>query len=272
MNVFKADFDQTDPKNVGRPLFFNLNHYIEAIEQMIRADELERALWMCDNLPAWYRDNVPMQITEIKKTLFRQMYDAYQYSSEKAIEDGWTKEDALKQGRSGYFYPRIDILAENIKKLNDVNFEPWLCELSPSHGAMALTLLDSGLKFSYFAKNLNDRATDTLREWLPDGIWQERPKSDQKTIFVFFEAIEHVYREKDLEHAYYKLNVDFDEIYLSTPYGCLGGGLPNWNTRPLGHVRGYTGTEFVRLASDFFPKRTWQMTMSHSMVLVGTKL
>jgi hypothetical protein len=264
-------FDQTDPKNLGRPLYFSLEDHIKAIESLIKSDELEMALQLCALIPAWQRENYPPELQIVKNTLYQQMYDSYEYSSEAAIYPEWTVKDAIGLFKNGYFYPRGEILSKKLSELNKSNEIPWICELSPSHGALALGLLDQGFRFKYFAKNINDRATDTLKEWLPVNTWQEQPQKPQKTMFVFFEALEHTLRQEDLVNSYYKLGIDFDEIYLSVPYGTLGGGLPDWQTRKLGHVRTYTQNEFVILANKFFPNRKWELTVSHSLILVGTK-
>lgn len=269
--MVKHDFDVTQPENWGRPFYFDMELHKYAIIQMICADEIEIAFQMLEQVPAWYRENYPKELTEIKNILFKNLYDSYEYSNESAIEPGWTKTDAIKLYESGYFHPRADVLAQRIKELNDDNERPWIFELSPSHGAMILGFIQKGLKFSYYAKNLNAKATDTLREWLPTGYWQDRPEYNQTKMLVCFEAMEHCYREQDIEQAAKKDGHEFDEVFLSVPYGCLFGGLPNWDTRKLGHVRGYTVNEFIQKASSFFKGYNWQVYKAPSIVLWGKK-
>jgi hypothetical protein len=77
--------------------------------------------------------------------------------------------------------------------------------------------------------------------------------------------------EQDLEAGARKVGVDFDHILLSVPYGTLGGGLLDWDTRRLGHVRTYGKNDFILLANKLFPGYQWSLTLSHSQVLVGKK-
>lgn len=265
-----ATFDVTKPENIGRPLYWDLQAHIRAIECMIMADEIEIAFDMCDRVPAWYRDNYPKELTDIKKTLWKNLYDSYEYSNESAVDIGWGIEDAIEQYKGGYFFPRADILKEELKNFNAKGIKPWICELSPSNGAMIIGLIHDNCEFTYYGQNLNAKATDLLKSWLPNGTWRTSPISQPK-ILVCFESLEHTYREKDIQYAAQKLGHDWDQIYLSVPYGCLFGGLHNWDTRKLGHVRGYTTNDFIKLANEFFPGYEWTYVKSHSQVLKGVK-
>ncbi len=93
----------------------------------------------------------------------------------------------------------------------------------------------------------------------------------QTKILVCFEALEHMWNPHDLEQAAKKIGVEFDQIYLSTPKYTLFGGLPDWKTRRIGHVRTWTPKEFMEFASNAFKGYSWTYFDSHSMVLKGTK-
>lgn len=267
----KPPFDVTLEENWGRPFYWVLEDHIRAIEGLIRADEIEMAFKLLEMVPAYYREpgRYPKELTRIKKILCENMYDAYSYAHDEE-EAGYTREEAESQFLTGYTFPRAEILLELVKGLNSKNEIPWVCELSTSHGLLPLGLLKHGARFNFFAKNLNQAALEKVKGWLTD-IWRPDPGPSQKTIFVFTEALEHAWFEKDLMHAYYKLGVDFDYILLSVPLGCLYGGLPNYESRRLGHVRGYTPNEFIDVASRFFPDRKWRLIKAPSMVLVGEK-
>lgn len=262
-------FDQSDVANLGRPLYWRLDQHIAAIEQMIRADEIEIALKMLDQIPAWWRENYPQELTEIRTTLYRNLYDTFEYASD-SDEAGWAKEDAEAQFLTAYTYPRAEILLDTVKQFNAQGLTPWVFELSTSHGLLPLGLKKHGAIFRFAAKNLNQPALLKVKEWL-GPVWADEPSRDQPTVFVFTEALEHAYREEDLRQSYYKLGIDFDVVILSVPYGCLGGGLPNWRERRIGHVRGYTRNDFIKLANDYFPGRKWELTPAYSMVLKGVR-
>lgn len=264
----EAKFDRSDPTNIGRPLYWILEDHIKAIEGLIMSDELQMAMQLCDDIPAWYRKNPPKELADIKKKLYEQLYDCFDYASD-FDEANWVYADIIDQCFSNYTYPRADILAEEIKKLNGEKITPWIFEISPSHGWLPLGFEAKGLSFNFFGKNLNQKALDKIKSHLK--CWAREPKPGQPKILVCFESIEHMMNPMDFVQSAHKIGVEFDQIYLSVPNGCLGGGLPDWDTRRLGHVRGWTDDEFIEFASKAFPHYSWTIFQSHSMVLKGVK-
>lgn len=268
-------FDESLPSNMGRSLYFDLDKHIEACEQLIRSDEIMMAIDMLDMVPAWHRDDLETQkkLHEIKEILYRQSYDTMEYAND-PDEASYSRENAESQFFSSYAYPRGEILLSTVNAYNKQGKTPWVFELSTSHGLLPLGLVKANAKFKFFAKNLNQAALTKVKDWLGPEVWcspAQRKHAKEPTIFVNTECLEHMAREEDLEQSYYKIGVDFDTIILSTPYGTLGGGLPDWSTRRLGHIRTYTRKDFIQLADRFFPNRIWEMAFSHSMVLTGVK-
>jgi len=265
-------FDVNDECNLGRPVHFKLEDHVRAVESLIVSDEIEMALKLCDMLPAWYLEdgNYPRELSEIKQTLWRNLYSAYDYAND-FDEANYTLEGCYSQYDQQYFYPRANVLAAEIKSLNDQGMRPWVHELSPSHGAMVLGLLRDGLKFNFFGQNLNAAALLKLKGWLPEGVWRDEPDSGQQKFLVSFESLEHMWREQDIEQAAGKLGHEYDSVFLSVPLGCLGAGLENWRTRRLGHIRGYNHRQFQELAMRMFPSRKWTYWRSHSQVLMGRR-
>lgn len=262
------DFDQQDPKNMGRPLYFDVQGYVSAVESMIRSDDIQFALTMIDNVPAYYRDNPIQQLVNIKNKIYQQCYDQYDYASD-FDEANWKYDDIIAQCFTNYTYPRADLLGAHVKELNAKSEEPWICELSPSHGWLPLGFAHHGLKFNFFGKNLNQPALAKIKSHLSKEIWADRPKPNQPKILVCFESIEHMWRPEDVENAAKKIGVTFDYIYLSVPYATLGGGLPDWSTRRIGHVRTWSKQEFLTFANKTFAGYAWELYESHSMVLRG---
>ncbi len=261
------EFDREDIVNLGRPLFWNLDIHMAAITQMICADEIEISLEMLSKIPSWYRENYPKELSEIKNIIYRQLYDQFDYNDDEE-EATWTREDAEAQGESPYVYPREPVLAEEIKKYNDAGLTPWIFEISPSHGSVVLNLMKRGLKFKYFGKNLNQRALKKVKEWTLD-FWQESPHEGQKTILVNFESLEHTFYGQTIEQSAKKMGITFDKILLSTPLHTLGGGLPNWFSRRLGHVKCFSKSDFLKFANESFPGYSWNLIIHHSQVLCG---
>lgn len=264
------DYDKYDPKNVGRPMYFSLDLFIASVEQMITSDEIQTALWMLDNPPGWYRDNYPQELIDIKNRIYQQCYDQFDYASDHD-EANFTRDEIEAQCLTGYTYPRADILFEDIKKMNLDGHTPWIFEISPSHGWLPLGFAKRELKFNFFGKNLNQPALKKIKDWLPQGIWADKPQDNQTKILVCFEALEHMARPEDLPQSAHKIGIDFDRIYLSTPKYCLGGGLPDWKTRRLGHLRNWTPNEFLDFANKSFKGYAWTYFDSHSMVIRGER-
>jgi hypothetical protein len=259
-------FDRNDPANLGRPLYFDLKIHIAAIEGLIRADELQMALKLCDMLPAWQRENYPKALQEIKNTIYQRLYDQCTYATDDD-EANCTREFAAAQAHNGYMFPRLNFASELIKTLD----KPWIYELGCSHGNLPVALIDQGHDFAYLGRGMNWRIVEKVKSWVGDK-WAEKPNPGQPTIFVCFESLEHMLNEQDLEAGAKKVGVDFDHILISVPAGCLGHGLPDWNTRRLGHVRGYTKKDLFDIGERFFPGYEWQMTVSVSLVLYGKRV
>lgn len=264
------EFDIQNPDNIGKPFYFDLELYIAAIEMMICSDELESAIWMIDHPPAWYRDNMPKELTDIKNRLYRQCYDVFQYAQDPE-ETECEKEFGEAQFDNGYMHPRAEIISEILTKLNAENIFPWICDLGCSHGNLPLGLMRRGFKFAYKGMAVNREIEKKVRYWT-DKHWFDRPFDDKQfTILWNTEVLEHAWREEDIVQASYKFGIDWNMIILSVPYGCLYGGLPDWKMRPLGHVRGYSHKEFYEFANKNWPGYKWKLHIAPSMVLVGEK-
>jgi hypothetical protein len=260
-------FDQKDMANVGRPLYWKLENHIAAIEQLIRADELQMAIQMLDMVPGWWRDNYPKELTEIKKTIYRQTYDQIEYATDDEEAD-CPREMGEGQWTGDYCYPRAEVLETLIKSLKP--HIPWIYDLGCSHGNMPLGLIKAGIDFSYKGVGMNHRIVQKLKGWVGEK-WSESPLETQPTILYCTEVLEHLMNPMDIVHSAFKIGVDFDSILLSVPMYCLGAGLPDWSTRRMGHVRNWSPMEFQLFAMKNWPGYTWTLYKSNSMVLTGFK-
>ncbi len=253
---------------IGQPQFFKMDHFLDSVEMLIKADDLKNAIKMLDLVPAYYLDYPTKRQQELKNKLYKQCYDDYDYASD-FDEANWVYKDIIDQCLTSYTFPRAEIVAEEIKALNDQNKKPWICELSPSHGWLPLGFEHKGFKFDYYGKNLNQKAMDKIRLHLK--CWEHHPKETQEKWLVCFESIEHMWDEYSFQRSVAKLEQDFDKVFLSVPLYTLGGGLPNWDTRRVGHVRTWSPKQFSNFAMEVFPGYSWEITLHHSMVLKGKK-
>lgn len=267
--MIKDEFDAFDSKNWGRPAWFNLKTFIECVEYLICSDEIETALYLLDHPPAWYRENYPKELQEMKDVIYRQAYDVFEYANDDD-EASQTKETAEGQWFHDYCYPRGQIITEIVQKLNSDGKTPWIFDLSCSHGNLPMGLLKAGCKISYLGKSMNHRAQERLKTWVGEH-WQERPEPEQVTMLVCTEALEHAWNPHDIVHAAKKMNIDYDHVVFSTPLGCLFQGLADWRTRRLGHIRCYTQKEFTDFVQDNFKGYAWSYYRSFSQVIHGVK-
>lgn len=253
---------------VGKPINFDIDLHIKAINQMICADELEIALDMTDKLlPGYYRDHKPKELIELKKDLQKCIFDHYAYiESESTICD----KDAIANGFAHpAYFPRSEVIKEHVKKLNDKNITPWIMEIGPGLGCLPLGLQKHGCRFNYLAKSLSQTMIGMLKDYVP--TWMERPNQDQNTIFVAYELLEHMHNPDDIRHTFVRANVEFDTLFISTPKYTANNGHQDWRGHALGHLRTWTPTEFIQWGIRNFPEYSFEFVDSGTMILIGNK-
>lgn len=271
------DFDVNDPINIGRPRFFDVNQYLDVIQQMGISDEVERALWMLDNMPGWYRDNKTVPMLQLKHWLQSKISTSVDYMNTlehsketQNLIDG-SKEEVV--GLLTYLH-RGNIIYELCKKLNSQNKIPHITELAPGSFWLPIALKKAEIQFTYEGNGLNKDQELLVKDYLKE-TWinaRNNPGSDRPTIFICFELIEHLQNPNEIAYHYAKHMTDFSYIFLSTPKYTIYGGNVNWTTEELGHLRTYTPKEFSDYAMNNWLGRKWTMFDGEVMVLMGEKL
>lgn len=240
----------------GKPNFFDIDKYLDSVEGMITADEVERALWMLDNPPAWYRDNEPERLKEIRRSLHAALFTPAQY----AMADKETETCDPNQLKN-YHPPRAQILANFIRIENEKGFTPNILEVGPGSFWLPHSLAAQGLGFRYASQSLGGVGYES--ELNPDG----------PNFFVAFELIEHLSNEYELLQAYLKFKRPATKVFLSTPLYTWAGGMREWRRQALGHLRAYTPTEFggsaKRIFTDFTFREVTLCPEDCTMVAVG---
>lgn len=257
-------------EQVGKPKYFNVDLYLAAVEEMLNADELERALWMLDNLPGYYRDNVPQTVIVMKKRIYRQLMDVHDYLSDKH-ESGEKRdhdipvEDLIDRE---FCWPRGPIVEYRVNEYNLGGEIPLIVELAPADYWLPKGLAKKGKNFFYHGVSINKKAEERAKDELL-GYWTKQTETAK--IFCCFETIEHLWNPDDIFHTFTRLNLDPEYIFLSTPkYTCFGG-VPNWHERTLGHLRTYTPGEFLSFAKKHWPNYEWTYQDAPLMVIQGKK-
>lgn len=257
---------------IGKPLYFSLEAHVAAVESLVRSDEIELALRVADMVPSWYRvpANYPPELAEIKRVVARQLYDQVEYSNDNE-EAECTREFGESQWGTAYMHPRDQIITQIVRAAHNSRQSAWIFDLGCSHGNLPLGLLkELGPGFTYKGVGLNWRIVQMVREWARD-VWRDESEPQQLKVLYCSEVLEHASRLEDVVTTALKECVDWDVVLLSVPLNTLGGGLPNYHDRRLGHVRCFNEQELFEFASKHWPGRTWEMTLAASMVIVGRK-
>lgn len=233
--------------HIGRPNFFDVDKYLDCVEGMILADEVERALWMLDNFPAYYRDNYPARASEIRRSLHEALFTPIEYA----------KADRQVSGAGEGWPARGDVVADLVRKLNAVGKVPNIMELSPGTGWLSAGLKSRGLNFTYESRSLTDA---------PGPVY-----GSEINILICMELIEHLANPMEAYQAYLKFQKQARYLVLSVPLYTWGGGLPSWRGQALGHLRTYCPQEFYDLCRKMFgPQYEWKCYLSDTISMEGT--
>lgn len=254
-------------KHCGKPAHFDIDHYLDSVEQIICADEIVFALQMLDKVPGYYREFPVTRMQEIKRKVFRQLMSAIEYSKDPEEDAGFIEkymgcklEDMYRHQQH---YPKGYIIMELAEKAKAAGFFLDIYELAPAHFWVPHGLKGQGYKFNYHYQNLNSQK--------PTIEIKNDNSGASKKVFICMETLEHLWNEDDIYHGFVKFDIEPEYLILSTPKHTLGGGLPNWDTRPLGHIRTYTKNEFLQWAVRSFPGYDFNLYDAPMMTLLGVR-
>lgn len=240
---------------------FKVHAFLDAANELVRADEVERAIHLLDNLPGFYRDNPPPEVAELKHKIVSRIATASFYA--------WV--DANTTTHDGKNSPMIDTLRgrmiiEDVKNFNKHDQSPVIVDFGPGDFWVNEVLSSLDLSFRYEPITLASRGVwpDRLNRW-PDPV-----------IFCAFEIIEHLWNEQDIRTEATKLGITPDIVHVSTPLYTFDTECEDWTVRQqLGHLRTYTPMEFNQILSRLFPEYThmfYNSQIMHSrMTLKNTK-
>ena len=276
----KVEFDVADPINVGRPKYFDPDHYCDAIEQMLTADEVITALKMFDQAPAFYRERPTERMQTLKREILQHAWNVSSYAKDPAetYETSLAWEKKMNPGQIEdlgdmidipFCYPRGPLMVEEVKRLNEEGKSPHIWEMGPANFWLPYGLKKKGLHFSYYADTLQPDSLKEAKTRLQNH-WADKADPDQVQIFCCFETLEHLWQPEDILHQYHRYGASADIIMMSTPLGTLLGGVPDWH-RDIGHLRTFTPQEFLDIANRLFPGYKWEIYPSAMMTIVGRR-
>lgn len=238
---------------------FNLQCFLDAANELVRADETERALRLLNNLPGYYRDNQPKEVVTLKNKILSRIATPADYVNIERKMQPYPAGDPM--GMAGTL--RAQILSMEIKRLNDRELAPLIVDYGPGEYWLPTILLESDLDFSYQPRCLDHELYQRFKS-------DKRPLHDEGSalpiIFCAFEIIEHLQNEEDLKSESLKCGVP-DIIHASTPMYTFDTECTDWDATKgeLGHLRTYTPNEFHAVLSRLFPEYTL-MVYAHKIM------
>jgi hypothetical protein len=258
--VFKKTLEKRSIETLGFPEWFDIDVYLDAVEHMIVADEVLFAFKMLENPPAYFRENPTERMIKIRNELNRRIFA--QDSQE--IEEILDVPTLLTDTR---YYPRLSIVTNIVKELNSRGIRPNIYEFSPGNYSIMLYMDHLGLDFGYKGHTLN-----RIKEQSTQLVLNKHRLGNGPAMFCCFEVVEHLFSPKEyVENWARATGVDFDYVVMSTPYGTCFGGMAEWTKREIGHIRTFTGNEFLGLVSSIFPGLQWVHVKADMQVAVGMK-
>jgi hypothetical protein len=243
--------------SIGKPIYFDIEIYLSVVEMLIMSDEVEKALLMLNNVPAYYRDNPTPRQIEIRESLHKVLFTPTQYASAD-VEGKLCDPEELAKHWPG----RAQLLANRVKALNGNGIKPNIMELGPGTFWLPYALRANGLDFTYEYQAL-------IRQDLP---FDKPPDEVGINILVAYELVEHLSNEMEIYQAYLKFGKQAKYIFLSTPLYTFSGGIPNWRNQALGHLRTYTPKEMLALAQGMFQGFEWGMYTDQTIIVEGMRI
>lgn len=241
--------------------------WLLAAQELIRFDEVERALTLLNQLPAIYRDNPIAEIETLKTKIKRALVTPHAYMSA-ALDQDVDPEHAQRNIR---WLLRGRILEEEIKQLNAQGKTPHLVDVGPGEYWAPLGLDAWGYKFSYKAVAMDRVAALKAEEHLAKIT--DKRKDGEPTVFIAQEIIEHLPSPQDLVTEALRYCDGWpDYVHISTPCYTFSCGPKDWDKLcGLPHLRAYTPTEFVREVTTLFPGYKWEFKTDAIQSLRGYK-
>ncbi len=232
---------------------FNVQCFLDAANELVRLDEVERALQLLNNLPALYRDEEPKAISALRREILAKVATPSWYAEHEAL--GGVYEADKDNMRTTL---RYQMVANDVKTCKG----PHIVDFGPGPFWLAACLRMDEYKFSYQPICLDSESN--RKAWLEFPNKLKSPPEDQPYIFCALEIIEHLWDERDIQIEAYRHYPRLpDIIHISTPCYAFDPNHLDWRTRDkLGHLRAYTPKEFYGVVSDMFKEYNLEVFQS----------
>ena len=242
--------------------FYEINHFIQAAITLVQYDEVERALHLLDNLPAFYRDNEPQSVIDLRSKIKAKIMLPQDYASLATDDQQLCERDDII-----HLLSRGQIVLNEVKQLNDQGITPHIVEVGPGNYWLPLNLAKAGYSFTYSAIGVVPDLHLAFKKDLP--VNHQVQIEGSPVFFVAFEVIEHLQSVEELSILASRIK-NLRKIFLSTPRYTYEFN-KNWESKGLQHLRAYTPNEFLTEAQRLFKSaKTWQYLDDQPMTLMGS--
>lgn len=238
------------------------------IESLLDADETERALLVLDNLPAFYRDNPPLKLANLKRDILSAIVTPHAYLSsgldaEVRPQDCQHLLNTLLRGM---------LIQREVARYNRFGRIPHIVDMGPGEYFVPIGLQASHMRFTYWDLAV-DQNTQRAAHPILQEVRKKEPEADQPLIFVALEIIEHLPNVFDIAtEALRHCKRWPDRVHLSTPCYTYDATKKDWR-KPCGlpHLRAYTPREFTAIAEQLFPRYQFEVFPSQIMSIRGMR-
>lgn len=223
---------------------FNVDCFLACAKELVRADEIERALWLLSNLPAYYRDNQPVEVINLRNQILSRVATPGSYK----LDDS---NDIIPDCSNAKTLLRYQLIAYDVARLNNLSLVPHIVDYGPGEFWLPILLHQDGHQFTYQPIFLSDQAFDKTKH-----IYEAHLKLADKsapTIYVACEIIEHLWNDVEIKTEMLRASGLCDIVHLSTPKYSFDYQRTTWDAAPIfGHLRAYTPDEFYLRARMIF--------------------
>lgn len=237
-------------------------------EELIRYDEVERAVLILENIPAQFRDNTPDLIKILKKQITSSLCTPCVYLEDN--RDSTVNPDHALDNMKSLL--RGILMTREVNKMNEKGVHPHIVDMGPGDYFLPIGLSKQYLEFTYQPLSMNDSAKEIAKKHIASHL-DLTPNIDKPKIFVANEVIEHLPEVKDIATNCLAFCGGAPEfIHLSTPLYTFDSRDKNWKKKGgLPHLRAYTPHEFYLEAMKMFQGYAWQLYQGPCMSLRGIR-
>lgn len=215
---------------------FNLQCFLDCANELVRADEVERAIHLLSNLPGYYRDHEPVPVTVLRNQILARIATPTKYAEHEGSLEAYPDGDKWHMGQT----LRGMIIIKELERLNSLSVTPTLVDLAPEN---------------FWLRKITEHLDRSYRPISLGLVEVDKEPLNVPLIFCALELIEHLWREDDIKIESLRFGRLPDVVHISTPMYSFDEECTDWRKRDLlGHLRTYTPAEFNNVLKRLFPE------------------